>query len=135
MPTVGGRKSRVLSRQILCEIIQPRVEEIVTLVAEEFARSGFDRSLHAGVVLTGGGSMLEGMAEIAEEILDAPVRRSGPAEIGGLADSVGTPQYSTVVGLALYGARQRLKAPPRAPHPLLFSRVGSMFKSWLNELF
>ncbi len=135
VPTVGGRKSRVLSRQILCEIIQPRVEEIFTLLAEEFAHSGFDRSIHAGVVLTGGGSMLEGITEIAEDILDAPVRRSAPAELGGLADSVGTPPYSTAVGLAIYGAQQRQHAPQRPVHPFFLARVGDMFRSWFSELF
>jgi cell division protein FtsA len=135
VPTVGGRKSRVLSRQILCEIIQPRVEEIFTLIAEEFAHSGFDRSIHAGVVLTGGGSMLEGITEIAEDILDAPVRRSVPVEMGGLADAVGSPIYSTGIGLALYGADQRRKAPAHPAHPFLFSRMGDALKTWFSELF
>ncbi len=135
VPSVGGRKPRVLSRQILCEIIQPRIEEIFTLLSEEFVRSGFDRSIHAGVVLTGGGAMLEGIPEIAEDILDAPVRRGAPGEIGGLADSVGTPQYSTAVGLALYGVRQRQRAPQRMPHPFFFARMSHMVKDWLSELF
>ncbi len=136
VPSVGGRKSRVLSRQILCEIIQPRVEEIFTLLAEEFTRSGFDRSIHAGVVLTGGGSMLEGIAEIAEDILDAPVRRDGPSEgLSGLADTVRTPEYSTAVGLALHGARLRERVPLKTPHPFFFTRVSEMFKGWFNELF
>ncbi len=135
VPSVGGRKSRVLSRQILCEIIQPRVEEIFTLISEEFARSGFDRSIHAGVVLTGGGAMLEGIPEIAEDILDAPVRRGAPTEVGGLADAVGTPQFSTAVGLALYGAAQRQKAPSRTHHPFFFTRMSHMVKDWFSELF
>lgn len=136
VPSVGGRKSRVLSRQILCEIIQPRIEEIFTLLAEEFSRSGFDRSIHAGVVLTGGGSMLEGIAEIAEDILDAPVRRDGPSEqIGGLADTVRAPEYSTAVGLALYGAHHRQRAPLKAPHPIFFTRMSEMVKGWFSELF
>ena len=135
VPSVGGRKSRVLSRQILCEIIQPRVEEIFSLIAEEFARSGFDRAIHAGVVLTGGGAMLEGITEIAEDTLDAPVRRGAPSEIGGLADAVCTPQFSTAVGLALYGAQQRRTSPERDVHPFFFSRVGLMFRGWLSELF
>jgi len=135
VPSVGGRKSRVLSRQILCEIIQPRAEEIFALVAEELARSGFERALHAGAVLTGGGSMLEGITEIAEDALDVPVRRGAPGELGGLAETIGTPLYSTAVGLALYGVRQRRAVPQRVPHPFLLSRVGDMFKGWLNELF
>jgi cell division protein FtsA len=135
VPSVGGRKSRVLSRQILCEIIQPRVEEIFSMVGEELQRSGFDRALHAGVVLTGGGAMLEGIVEIAEDALDCPVRRGSPADLGGLCDSVASPQFSTAVGLALYGARQRRAVPARTPHPFLFGRMTGLFKEWFNELF
>ena len=135
VPTVGGRKPRVLSRTLLCEIIQPRVEEIFALIAEEFARSAFDRSLHAGVVLTGGGSMLEGIQEVAERTLNVPVRRGAPAGLGGLAEAVSTPQHSTAVGLALYGARRRAEAPVRPPHPFVLARMGDMVKGWLSELF
>jgi cell division protein FtsA len=135
VPSVGGRKSRVLSRQILCEIIQPRVEEIFQLVAEEFARSAFDRALHAGVVLTGGGSMLEGIQEIAEDALDLAVRRAEPAGIAGLADAVATPRHATAVGLALHGARRRREAPQGAAHPFALFRVGGRVRHWLSELF
>ncbi len=135
VPTVGGRKPRVLSRTLLCEIIQPRVEEIFALIAEEFARSAFDRSLHAGVVLTGGGSMLEGLQEVAERTLNVPVRRGAPAGLGGLAEAAATPQHSTAVGLALYGARRRAEAPVRPPHPFVLARMGDMVKGWLSELF
>ncbi len=133
--SVGGRKSRVLSRQILSEIIQPRVEEIFGLIAEEFVRSGFERSIHAGVVLTGGGAMLEGIVEMAEDALDAPVGRGAPAEIGGLADSVRTPVYTTAVGLALYGARQRERPAQRMAEHFSFSRMTHMVRGWLSELF
>ncbi|HZM70336.1 MAG TPA: cell division protein FtsA [Candidatus Cryosericum sp.] len=135
VPSVGGRKSRVLSRQILCEIIQPRVEEIFAMVAEELQRSGFERALHAGIVLTGGGAMLEGITEIAEDALDCPVRRGSPADLGGLCDSVSSPQFSTAVGLALYGARQRRVVPARPPHPFFIGRMTGLFKEWFNELF
>ena len=135
VPSVGGRKSRVLSRQILCEIIQPRVEEIFSLIAEEFVHSGFERAIHAGVVLTGGGSMLEGITEIAEDALDVAVRRGAPSEIGGLADSVATPQYSTAVGLALFGARERGRPQARPSHPFLLARVSEAVRHWLSELF
>jgi len=135
VPSVGGRKARVLSRQILCEIIQPRVEEIFAMVAEELVRSGFDRSLHAGVVLTGGGAMLEGITEIAEDALDVPVRKGAPADLGGLADTVTTPQYSTAVGLAMYGARQRRQVPFRPAHPFLLTRMSVVVREWFNEIF
>ena len=135
VPIVGGRKPRVLSRTLLCEIIQPRVEEIFALIAEEFARSNFDRSIHAGVVLTGGGSMLEGIQEMAERCLNVPVRRGSPSGLGGISDTVATPQHSTVVGLTLYGARRRQSVPQKMHHPFVFSRMGDMVKGWLSELF
>jgi cell division protein FtsA len=135
VPSVGGRKPRVLSRQILCEIIQPRVEEIFAMVAEELKRSGFDRSLHAGIVLTGGGAMLEGITEIAEDALDVPVRRGSPADMGGLSDSVATPQFSTAVGLAVYGAKQRRIGPVKIAHPYLLTRMTGAFREWFSELF
>jgi cell division protein FtsA len=135
VPIVGGRKPRVLSRTLLCEIIQPRVEEIFGLIAEEFARSAFDRSIHAGVVLTGGGSMLEGMQEMAERCLNVPVRRGQPSGLGGLSETVATPQHSTVVGLTLYGARRRRSQPQKAAHPFVWAHMGDMVKGWLSELF
>jgi len=135
VPIVGGRKPRVLSRTLLCEIIQPRVEEIFALIAEEFARSNFDRSIHAGVVLTGGGSMLEGIQEMAERCLNVPVRRGSPSGLGGISDTVATPQHSTVVGLTLYGARRRQSVPQKMHHPFVLSRMGDMVRGWLSELF
>jgi cell division protein FtsA len=135
VPSVGGRKARVLSRQILCEIIQPRVEEIFAMVAEELGRSGFERALHAGVVLTGGGAMLEGITEIAEDALDCPVRRGGPGDLGGLADSVATPQHSTAVGLTLHGCKERRTVPIRNHDPYFFTRVTGRVRDWIQELF
>jgi cell division protein FtsA len=135
VPIVGGRKPRVLSRTLLCEIIQPRVEEIFALIAEEFARSNFDRSIHAGVVLTGGGSMLEGIQEMAERCLNVPVRRGSPSGLGGISDTVATPQHSTVVGLTLYGARRRQSVPQKLHNPFVLSRMGDMVRGWLSELF
>ena len=135
VPSVGGRKARVLSRQILCEIIQPRVEEICGMVGEELGRSGFERALHAGVVLTGGGAMLEGLTEIAEDALDCPVRRGSPADLAGLADSVTTPQYSTAVGLALHGCKERRAPQERDTNPYFFTRMTAVVRDWFQELF
>ena len=104
---VGGRKPRQLSRQLLSEIIQPRVEEIFTLVARELARAGFQDAATAGVVVTGGTSIMEGIPELAEGIFDQPVRRGVPIGVGGLADAIESPIYATAVGLALYGRHSR----------------------------
>ncbi|MBI2153899.1 MAG: cell division protein FtsA [Candidatus Rokubacteria bacterium] len=105
VPSVGGRKPRQLSRQILSEIIQPRVEEIFTLVARDLARAGLEDAPAAGVVVTGGTSILEGVPELAGQVFDLPVRRGSPEGMGGLGDVVQSPIYATAVGLALYGVR------------------------------
>jgi cell division protein FtsA len=104
VPSVGrGKKPRVLSRQLLAEIIQPRAEEIFRLVDNDIKRMGYEKSLNSGVVLTGGTSLLEGLEEIAEGVFDLPVRRGDPGGAGGLVDRVNTPDYSTSVGLLLHG--------------------------------
>ena len=99
--SVGGRKPRVMARRILSEILQPRAEEIFHLVWDEIRRAGYEKSLNSGIVLTGGGAMLEGMPEIAEQIFDLPIRRGVPAGVGGLADHVSSPAFATAVGLVL----------------------------------
>ena len=86
-------KSRLMSRRILSEILQPRAEEVFHLLWDEIRRAGFEKSLNSGIVLAGGGALLEGMSEIAEQIFDLPVRRASPAGVGGLADHVHSPAY------------------------------------------
>src|SRR5215470_2177790 len=86
--SVGGRKPRVMPRRVLSEILQPRAEEIFHLLWDEFRRAGFEKALNSGIVLTGGGAMLEGVAEIAEQIFDLPIRRGSPGGLGGLTDHV-----------------------------------------------
>jgi len=104
VPSVGkARKPRVLSRQILSDIIQPRAEEIFRLVDGDIKRMGYEKSLNSGIVLTGGTALLEGLEEVAEEIFDLPVRRGDPTGVSGLVDRVSTPDYATAVGLILHG--------------------------------
>ncbi len=110
VPTVGGRKSRLLSRQVMAEILQPRAEEIFQLLREEIRRAGFERQLNAGVVLTGGGTLLPGTVEIAEQVFDLPVRRGMPKGLGGLAETA-DPQATTALGLVVYGSRNRSVMP------------------------
>ena len=104
VPSVGGRGPRVLPRATLVEIIEPRIEEIFEHVKRELMRSGYADGLAAGIVLTGGATILEGTAEVAEHVLGLPVRRANPTRIGGLVDVVKSPAYSTGVGLVAYGA-------------------------------
>jgi cell division protein FtsA len=132
VPSVGGRKPRQLSRQILSEIVQPRVEEIFTLIARDLTRAGLQDVAAAGVVVTGGTSIMQGVPELAEQIFDLPVRRGAPGDVGGLADVVRSPIYSTAVGLARYGARgQRSGAPIDGAD----GSLGNRLRDWLGKLF
>jgi cell division protein FtsA len=134
VPSVGGRKARQLSRQILSEIIQPRVEEIFTLVARDLARAGFRDAATAGVVVTGGTSILEGVPEVAERVFDLPVRRGAPDVGGPCGELVKSPIYATGVGLALYGlARRPAVVGPGAADRSLKGRVRRL-TSWFGEI-
>jgi cell division protein FtsA len=103
VPGVGERGPRMLSRQTLAEVIEPRVEELYSLVQAELRRSGYEDMLSSGIVITGGSSAMQGMVELGEEIFHMPVRLGLPRYVGGLSDVVKTPRYSTGVGLLLYG--------------------------------
>ncbi|UCC39172.1 MAG: cell division protein FtsA [Candidatus Aminicenantes bacterium] len=131
VPAVGrGKKPRVLSRQLLADIIQPRAEEIFRLVDSDIKRIGYEKSLNSGIVLTGGTALLEGLEEVAEEIFDLPVRRGDPTGIGGLVDRVNTPDYATSVGLILYGYGQwQEKGLSKDRKKGLWAK----FKDWLKE--
>jgi cell division protein FtsA len=135
VPSVGGRKSRVLSRQTLAEIIEPRVEEILTLVQNEVARTGFGNLIASGIILTGGSTILEGMPELAEQIFNLPVRRGSPTGIGGLVDMVNSPRYATGVGLVLYGSRNKEQARFKVGEGNIFSKVTHRMKEWIGEFF
>lgn len=107
VPSVGERPPRDLSRQALAEVVEPRYEELFTLVLAELRRSGFEDMLPAGIVLTGGTSKMEGVVELAEEIFHMPVRLGAPQNISGLRDIVNNPIYATGVGLLQYGLKQQ----------------------------
>lgn len=101
--SVGGRESRTVLRKNLCEVIEPRAEEILNLIKAEIAKSGLQSQLGSGMVLSGGGSLLDGLVEMGEFIFDIPVRRGLPTQVGGLTDVVRSPLYSAPVGLLKYG--------------------------------
>lgn len=111
VPSVGGRAPRILPRHVLCQIIEPRVEEIFQAVAHVIAETGFADMLASGAVITGGTTQLDGMPELAEQILGLPVRRGAPIGVGGLMDVVKSPAYATGVGLVKYGAARLRHAP------------------------
>jgi cell division protein FtsA len=133
VPSVGGREPRRLSRRVLCDIIEPRVEEIFMLVQREIAATGYADLLASGAVITGGAAILEGMPELAEAVLDKPVRRGAPRDVGGLVDVVRKPNFATGVGLVLHGAKQAdaQSFKPRSDGV----GFGKRFKDWFARVF
>ena len=107
VPSVGDREPRRLARQTLAEVVEPRYEELLSLVHAELRRSGFEEICAAGVVLTGGSSKMEGAIELAEEIFHMPVRLGYPQYVSGLVDVVRNPIHATGVGLLLFGHKQQ----------------------------
>ena len=114
VPSVGDRPPRDLSRQALAEVVEPRYDELFTLVQAELRRSGFEDMVPAGIVLTGGTSKMEGVVELAEEIFHMPVRVGYPQTVQGLTDIVRNPIYATSVGLLQYGTDHQDEAGPGA---------------------
>ncbi len=135
VPSVGGREPRVLSRQLLAEILEPRVEEIFSLVNREIMKSGYEDLIASGVVLTGGTSILPGMPELAEQIFNLPVRRGLPRDIGGLTDVVASPIHATGVGLVKYGSRNMQTRNFVIGQENVFDKVFRRMREWLGEFF
>ena len=135
VPSTGGRDPRILSRQVLAEIIQPRVEEVFNLTQRELHRSGFDEFLTGGLVLCGGSVLLEGMTELAEQTFNLPVRLGYPNNIGGLIDVVNSPMYATGVGLVMYGARDENYERFGTASGGLVERVKSRMMNWFAQYF
>ncbi len=135
VPSVGEREPRQLSRQTLAEVIEPRVEELYSLIQAELRRSGFEELLSSGVVLTGGSSVMQGMVELGEEVFHMPVRLGIPTYVGGLADVVRNPRYSTGLGLILAGYEQH----KRNQHSSLagggFAQIFERMKLWISRNF
>lgn len=135
VPGVGGRNPRTVSRQLLCEIIEPRLEETLQLVHREIAKSGYADTLSSGMVMTGGSSLLSGMIEMAEEVFKVPVRLGVPCHVGGLIDVISSPIYATGVGLVLYGIHRANKNFFRIREGSIFSKVKDRMVDWFSEFF
>ena len=131
---VGGRKPRTLSRQILGEILEPRVEEIFNLIHREVFKAEMEDSITSGVVVTGGACLLEGVVDIAEAVFNFPTRIGRPTGITGLVDVVNNPMYATAVGLVLYGARFHPKKKFRIRDDNIFDRVTARMKKWFKDI-
>jgi cell division protein FtsA len=123
--SVGDRPPRTVFTRMVNEIIGPRAQEVLSLVRDELQRSGYTAQIPAGLVLSGGGAHLKGLPELAERMFDLPVRLAAPRGLDGMPESLSRPEYATVVGLLLYGARARRQAPQR---PATFvAKLKSMF--------
>ncbi len=123
-----------MSRKLLCEIIEPRVDEILSLARQSLAKEGIEDRVPSGVVLTGGCSALEGLLDLAEEIFETPVRLGVPSHVGGLQDVVRGPMYATGVGLAIFGASQeRPQTRFRLRDESIFGRVRQRMRDWFYQ--
>ena len=135
VPGVGNRKPRTLSREILGEILEPRIEEIFSLIYSELISSGYVEMASSGVVVTGGSAELPGISDMAEQIFNAPARIGYPQGISGLTDLVNQPMYATAVGLVLHGAKAMEKKKKfRIRDTNIFHLVMSRMKKWFREI-
>jgi cell division protein FtsA len=136
VPGVGGRPPRTIRRQQIAEIIQPRMAEMLGLVREQIQRKDYLKLLAGGVVLTGGGSLLAGTAELAAEIFGMPTRIGYPVRLGGMIEEYYSPVYATGVGLVLYGTSKKDKEHlDTSSSERTFSSVWDRMKSWFKEFF
>ncbi|MDI6736071.1 MAG: cell division protein FtsA [bacterium] len=136
LPSVGDRREKTLPKQVLAEIIEPRMEEIFSLINQEIRMTGYENLVTSGVVLTGGASMLEGTVELAERVFDLPVRIGTPHGVSGLVDVVNSPLYATGVGLVTYGMMHKLEGKKtKFGGGNVFKKVLNRMKEWVGEFF
>ena len=134
VPAVGGREPKKLSKGILAEILEPRVEEIFSLLKQELFSNGLENSFPAGFVLTGGSAVLDGIIEIAESVFNVPVRIGEPNKIGGLKDIVKNPAYATGVGLVIFGSSASCKLGITDLETQGFSGILNKMKQWFKDI-
>jgi cell division protein FtsA len=128
-----GMKKRSISRLLLHQVIEARVEEMFQMLRAEVRRVGYEGLLPAGVVLTGGTALLPGIEEVAREVMNMPVRIGVPSGLGGLADTIDSPAYATGVGLIRWGLKRGTTPPFLVPQEQGWTRIYNRFKSWLRE--
>lgn len=134
VPGMGGRKPRKLPRQILGEILEPRMEEIFSLIKREIYRAGMENIIASGMVVTGGSALLSDVTEVAESIFNLPTRLGKPRGISGLVDVVNNPMYATGVGLVLYGAKNQPEKKFRIRDTNIFNRIMTRMKKWFKDV-
>lgn len=137
VPSVGGREHRRLSRQVLAEICEPRMEEILFLVDQTLTRSGYKDMIGAGVVLTGGTSLIEGCQELGEQIFNLPTRIGYPRNVGGLKDVVNNPKFATAVGLLRYGAEKEVSGQKKFTahnESRIWDGLLARMKNWFSDV-
>jgi cell division protein FtsA len=135
VPGVGDREPKKMSRQTLAEVIEPRVEELYSLVQAELRRSGFEELLSSGIVITGGSSSMQGMVELGEEVFHMPVRLGLPAYAGGLSEVIRNPRYSTGVGLLMAGLSQHQRHQIEKMQGGSFKQIFGRMKKWFETNF
>lgn len=135
VPNIAGKGAGSVSRQILCEIIEPRLDEIFQLVQKEVAKSGHDGALASGVVVTGGAMLLPGAVEMAERSFGLPVRLGAPSHVLGLLDVINDPVYAVGVGLVLHGMKRERRGAFRPRNDKILSKVKHRMSDWLSEFF
>jgi cell division protein FtsA len=135
VPGVGERGSKKMSRQTLAEVIEPRVEELYSLVQAELRRSGFEELLSSGVVITGGSAAMQGMVELGEEVFHMPVRLGLPSYAGGLSEVIRNPRYSTGVGLLMAGLSQHQRQQIEKMQSGSFKQIAGRMKKWFETNF
>jgi len=134
VPAVGGREPKKLSKGILAEILEPRVEEIFSLLKKELFSNGLENSFPAGFVLTGGSVVMDGISEIAETVFNVPVRIGEPNKVGGLKDIVKNPAYSTGVGLVIFGSNASNKIDFKDTNSHGLSSILTRMKQWFKDI-
>jgi cell division protein FtsA len=137
VPGVGGREQREVSKAVLASIIEPRVEEILSLALREIKRTEYADMLGAGVVLTGGGALMEGIQELAEKVFEMPVKIGMPTGFGGLTEAAKSPVHATGVGLCIYGVKHNKvkKGKKTTGNDENFGKIFDKMKTWIKDFF